>query len=347
MSDHTFTFSQCGSIQVMDRKIFENILDAVSDSLTSEIRGLNSPYSSAEFESRVREVLAEVTSEQGFKIDMAPPAQEFPDIVIEPYGIEVKYSIKDTWRSIANSIFEGRRNESAREVYLLFGKAGGNQEVRWNRYEDCVMHVRTSHVPRFEVEIDTEKPLFSQFGVSYEEFRHLSNEDKMPFIREYARGRMKPGERLWWIEDNDSPHTLPLEVKLYTKLSSREKLKYRAEAALLCPQIVKGSRARGKYDDATMYLLTYHGILCNQARDLFTAGSVAMRSDQTRGGNYLQRALEDIETLISDAAEYLEPKLFVEYWGIDIPSQDRIPYWLNLLDEYADGWVPSQELFVT
>ena len=70
-----------------------------------------------------------------------------------------------------------------------------------------------------------------------------------------------------------------------------------------------------------MYLLTYHGVFCSQARDLFSAGSVALRLDGTRGGNYLLRALRDIEQLMIDAAP--------------------------LADAYAtrSGWRPSAELF--
>lgn len=327
----------------MTTEEFEFLLEKICVSLTHQLQSIGTRIKSSEFERLVRESANLVLEAKN--INMEPPAQEFPDIVIGEFGIEVKYSEKDTWRSIANSIFEGRRNEKVKHVYLLFGKTGGTPEVRWNRYDDCIMHVRTSHVPRFEIEIGTTNPLFSKLGISYEDFRVLPQDEKMPFIRDYARGRLKPGERLWWIEDQEEPHTLPLEVKLYTRLSADEKLTYRAEAALLCPQIVKGSRARGKYDDATMFLLTYRGILCNQARDLFTAGSVAMRSDQARGGNYLLRALQDIEPQIIDAANYLDNKLFVEYWGVEIEASNRIDYWLSKLDEYAVGWTPSKELF--
>ncbi len=126
-----------------------------------------------------------------------------------------------------------------------------------------------------------------------------------------------------------------------------EKRKYRAEAALLSPQVCKGSRARGKYEDAAMYLLTYHGVFCPQARDLFTAGSVALRADQERGGNYLLRALQDIEPLMLDAARRLDDALFVEYWGESCPPGDRIPRWLELADGFArgTGWKPSNSLF--
>lgn len=329
----------------MEISDFEKILDEACALLTSQLQKNTKKLSSSSFELLVRMTIASVLTSKNHKIDMTPPAQEFPDIVIGKYGVEIKYSEKDTWRSIGNSIFESRRNEQAKHIYLLFGKNGGEPEARWNRYDDCIMHVRTSHLPRFEVEIDTTTPLFSKLGISYEEFRVLPIHEKMPYIREYSRERLKPGERLWWIEDSDEPHTLPLEVKLYTRLSSEEKIQCRAEAALLCPQIVKGSRARGKYDDATMYLLTYRGILCNQARDLFSAGSVAMRSNQTRGGNYLLRALQDIQPQIQEASIYLEDKLFLEYWGVEVDASNRISYWLSKLDEYAVDWTPSKHLF--
>ncbi len=329
----------------MDKDLFEQLLADACRTLSSSLKNLQKKITSKQFEQMVREALQHKLILHDINVDMAPPAQEFPDIVIGNFGVEVKFSEKDTWRSIANSIFEGRRNEKAEHIYLLFGKTGGTPEARWNKYEDCIMHVRTSHVPRFEVEIGTESPLFPDLGVSYHEFRLLPQAEKMPYIRNYAKGRLKPGERLWWIEDEEDTHTLPLGVQLYTKLSSEEKLLYRAEAALLCPQIVKGSRARGKYDDATMYLLTYRGILCNQARDLFSAGSVAMRSDQTRGGNYLLRALIDIEPLILEAAHNLDDKLFTEYWGQYVPKEERISFWLEQLDSYAVGWVPSKHLF--
>ena len=94
-----------------------------------------------------------------------------------------------------------------------------------------------------------------------------------------------------------------------------------------------------------MYLLTYRGVLCPQARDLFTAGSVAMRGDQTRGGNYMLRSLQDIEAEMRKAAAELEDALFMEYWGFSAPPKQRIKEWLKLADKYATDWKPSKELF--
>lgn len=237
------------------------------------------------------------------------------------------------------------RDHDVTDIYVVFGKAGGKPGARWRRYEDCITHVRVSHSPRFVVQVDDDTPrLFDQLDIRYDEFWPLDAHEKMRHIREYARGRLQAGERMWWLEEVD--HSLPLQVRLYMRLSDREKRMFRAEAAILSPKICGGSRMRGKYIDAALYLLTQHGVFCPQARDLFSAGSVVLRSDTTRGGNYLLRALLDIEDLIRDAARRLDAPLFVEYWGDNIPPASRITEWLRRADEYAKDWRPSDYLFL-
>lgn len=327
---------------------FEELLTALARELTEEVRRSDAYHVPSKFETRVRELLPVLAAGKGIKVDLSPHPQIFPDIVVNEFGIEVKVVHTDAWRSIANSVFEGTRDPTVRQIYILFGKMGGTPEVRWGRYENCVMHVRTSHVPRFEVEIGAKQPLFAKFGISYAEFCALSPHEKMEHIRRYARKRLKKGDRLWWLEDKperEQEHSLPLEVRLYMNLEQNEKRRLRAEAALLCPWIVKPSRSKKKYEDAAIYLLTYHGVLCPQARDLFSAGSVALRSDAARGGIYIARALRDIESEMRLAAETLEDALFVEYWETAVPRRDRIKEWLKRADTYAKSWRPSKVLF--
>lgn len=332
----------------MNRARFEALLDALVATLTREVQRDAALHAPSRFEAKVRSDLKELLQAESVSPDLNSRPQAFPDVVYKQFGIEVKFTDSDSWRSIANSVFEGSRDANVKYIYLLFGKIGGKPEVRWSRYEDCVMHVRTSHVPRFEVEIGTKEPLFSKFGISYEEFRNLSIPEKMVHIRRYARGRLKRGDRLWWLEDRPESaqrFSLDLQVRLYMGLDQQQKRTLRAEAALLCPQVVKPARAKKKYDDAALYLLTYRGIMCPQARDLFTAGSVAMRVDQTRGGNYMLRSLQDIEAEMRKAAAELEDALFAEYWGFTVPRNQRIKNWLELADSYATDWKPSRELF--
>ena len=334
----------------MTTEEFESMLDNCCDILTNEARQKGFK-SSKHFEDRVREVLDSLTVEDSsIKIDYDSPAQAFPDIAMGEYGVEVKYTTSDTWRSIANSVVETQRVESVKYIYVVFGKMGGIPEVRWGEYEASVVHVRTSHVPRFEVEIATSRDnaresLFKQMGIRYEEFRQLDMAEKMKYIRAYAR-KIHPDGRLWWIEEKESDeHTLPIQARLYTNLSTEEKTRLRAEAALVCPKIVKSGRDRNKYDDVVLYLLTYHGVLCHQARDLFSAGSVANPQNDDNGGIYIERALKLIEDDMKKAALEMDDAIFVEYWGESVPPKNRIQRWLEKADEFARDWKPSSSLF--
>lgn len=328
----------------MTPKEFESALDGITYQLSEEAKVIKFKESK-QFEDRVREV-AENFFGKG-SINFNPAAQAFPDIAIGDFGIEVKFTSNDTWRSVANSVLETNRVNSVKKVYLVFGKMGGNPEVKWGEYERCVMHVRTSHVPRFEVEIGATNSLFEQIGVSYDEFRVSEMHEKMQYIRKYARGRLGAGERLWWLEDSPGEeHSLPIQARLYTKLTQVEKTKLRAEAILLCPQIVDSGRSKNKYDDVVLYLLTYHGVLCHQARDLFSAGSVANPNNDDAGGIYIERALTLIESEIINAAKYMDDALFQEYWGVSVPPERRIREWLLRADSYAKNWRPSASLFL-
>lgn len=326
----------------MFQQEFEHLLSVACERLTDEAR--NEDFKSPTvFENRVREIMKEVT---GYPVDFQPHPQAFPDIDLGEFGVEVKFTLNDTWRSVANSVLETNRIETVKKVYIIFGKMGGKPEVRWGDYESSVCHVRTSHVPRFEVELNTAHPLFKLMGVSYEVFRKMSMEDKMHHIRNYARQRLQKGERLWWLEDKeDDEHTLPIQVRLYTHLSAEEKTRLRAEAVLLCPSVVKSSGAKNKYDDAVLYLLTYHGVLCHQARDLFSAGSVANPKNDDEGGNYIARALLLLEQDMKKAALTMDDALFLEYWGESVEPNQRIIKWLNKADSLATGWKPSEILF--
>ncbi len=331
----------------MNEKEFEDLLSLLCNIITDQARKDIKPFLNSEyFENRVRQVIQKIGEKNGLVVNFDPHPYIFPDIVLGTYGIEVKHTLKDTWRSVANSVFESTRDKTVKYIYLVFGKMGGKPEVKWAKYSNSVIHVRTSHVPRFEVEIGSKISLFEKMGVTYDIFSELPFHERMKYIRSYARSRLKEGERLWWLEDEpEKDHSLPIQVRLYMSLEQSEKRQLRAEAALLCPQIVKPSRSKNKYDDAAIYLLTYHGVLCSQARDLFSAGSVALRQDSERGGIYILRSLLDIEKEMIAAAANLEDALFIEYWGISCKPKKRISKWLELADTFAKDWVPSKYLF--
>ncbi len=336
----------------MSKDEFERLLDVCCGTLTHEARtiGFSTP---SQFELRVRKVIDDLLIDEGeLRVDFDSPSQGFPDIPIGEYGVEVKFTLADTWKSIGNSILESQRASGVKYIYIVFGKMGGKPEVRWGDYEKSIVHVRTSHVPRFEVELPSNgngqrDSLFEVMGVSYEEFSKLDIHGKMKYVREYAR-KKHPGERLWWIDDsNGEEHTLPANIRLYTNLTQEEKTRLRAEAVLLCPSVLKSGRSRNKYDDVVMFMLSYHGVLCHQARDLFSAGSVANPDNDDNGGLYIERSLLLLEHDMIIAANELDDALFVEYWGESVPKEKRIEKWLKKADELASGWKPSEVLFVS
>lgn len=325
---------------------FEALLTKTCDLLSMECQAGKAFTESKSFETRVRQVIKSLIEQFEIAVDFSPHPYGFPDIVLGTFGVEVKFTTNDTWRSVANSVFESFRNKDVQDIYLIFGKMGGTPSVRWGRYEECVMHVRTSHVPRFEVDIDASESLFKKFGISYEDFSQLTEEGRMEHVRKYARSRLKKGERLWWLEEkSDEGHSLPIQVRLFQNLSDEDKLKMRAEASLLCPAIVGSGRSRTKYINPIMYLLTYHGILAT--RDAFSAGSVA---GPERGGDHVKRALMNIQSQMQAAAAYLSDALFVEYWERSVAPENRIKEWLILADKFAalatPPWKPSEVLFL-
>ena len=235
-------------------ELFTAILDKLCGTLTEQSE--KSKYATSnDFELAIRNELKELLSKYKIDVDFDPHPYVFPDIVLGKHGIEVKFTTKDTWRSVANSVFESTRSESVEQIFVVFGKMGGKPEIKWGRYDDCVIHVRTSHVPRFEVQLGAKESLFAKIGVKYQDFRKLSIADRMKHIREYARGRLKDGQQLWWLQEKEDGHTLPIAARLYMSLEQEEKRKFRAEASLLCPEVVKASRSKHKYDNAALYLL--------------------------------------------------------------------------------------------
>ena len=332
----------------MKREEFESFLDEVVARLREDVHNCRDYHEAQNFERRVLTVMQDIAHKKGLRINPTNHPHAFPDIKANGFGVEVKSTRQDSWDATANSIMESMRDKDAERVYVVFGKMGGETGVKWRRYEDAVRHVRISHAPRFVVGMDTPEgdSLFAKIGMTYEEFAKQNPSEKMARVREYARSRLQPGERLWWLEDQ---HTVDLRVRRFSKLNDEEKRQMRAETAVLCPEIVSPGRQHqhNKYDAALHFLLTYRGILAS--RDMFTAGSVGA-PDGRRGGEYMLHGLLAVQSEMAAAFRYLDQRLFEEYW----PSNTKIPadaegrqrQWLVIADEMAqDAWVPSEVLF--
>src|SRR4051812_23175447 len=116
------------------RAQFEALLARACDALTKALRANTSLHSSDGFQSAVGEMLEKLSKGTAFILDGKAHPHVFPDFALGVFGVEVKFTFNDTWRSVANSVFEGRRSEAVKHIYIVFGKAGGDREVRFARY---------------------------------------------------------------------------------------------------------------------------------------------------------------------------------------------------------------------
>src|ERR1017187_6629158 len=116
---------------------FENLLGELCARLTEECKSGRMYNQSKPFENRVREVIKTLLEKFKIPVDFSPHPYGFPDIVLGQFGVEVKFTTNDTWRSVANSVFESFRSKDVKHIYVVFGKMGGAPEVRWGRYEEC------------------------------------------------------------------------------------------------------------------------------------------------------------------------------------------------------------------
>src|ERR1700739_846301 len=98
----------------MTQRDFEEILNAVAATLTEEVRESPALRQPSVFEQRVRTLLREIAAEHDIDVDPQARAQVFPDIPVGEFGVEVKVNSADSWRSVANSVFEGTRHADVR-----------------------------------------------------------------------------------------------------------------------------------------------------------------------------------------------------------------------------------------
>ena len=146
---------------------FEQVLDRAVDLLTENLRSSPLYHSPETFQQGVQDILRIAAHDTSFTVNPTFHPHAFPDIRVNGYGVEAKFTKHDTWLAVGNSIFEGMRDPEVKAIYIIMGKGGGAPEARWAKYEDCVTHVRVSNSPRFVVELDGDRPsLFTHMEIS-------------------------------------------------------------------------------------------------------------------------------------------------------------------------------------
>ena len=263
---------------------------------------------------------------------------EFPDLFTQDdfYGIEVKTSQSNNWRSVGNSVLETSRIQNIDNIYVLFGKIKTPSAFRWSRYEDCIYDVSVTHYPRYQIDMDTQETLFDKMGTKYDLIR---NSDPVSHVKKYYREKLKPGEKLWWLDSEE--HTTPISTKHFSDLDESEKDLWLAKSMAFMPEIFSPRKTLTKYKKVASLLMVEGGILCHNVRDHFSAGG--QQEIKVEGKTYpstpqvfsrLQNLILDIEAIILSTDKYkLE-----DYWECDLRDTNALYKWIDLVNKSSLEW---------
>lgn len=258
--------------------------------------------------------------------------QSFPDIIAKKlYGVEVKTTIKNHWKTTGNSVKESSRIEDVERIFILFGKLGDPIEFRYRSYEECLSEVVVTHSPRYLIDMNLEinKTIFDKIGVPYDVLRKQENPIKN--IVEYYKKGLKKGDDLWWI-DSAEPQVSNLIIKLWTNLDDTDKSLIISKAYALFPELLSNNSE--KYGRLALWLVTKQGVVCPSLRDTFSAGGKIIISTKKNIYPNAPRILYNLtknisgifSVLTSTSAEDLS-----EYWGYHTSEGTKIKDWINLV----------------
>lgn len=256
----------------------------------------------------------------------------FPDIVAAKYyGIEVKSTTSNHWKTIGNSILETTRVSDVERMFLTFGKLSNPVSFISRPYEECLSGIAVTHYPRYQIDMSLEKgeTIFDKMGVPYDELRAMNN--PVTSVAQYYKSQLKQGESLWWAGDRVET-VVPAMVRLWKSLSAIEKDELEAMIYVYFPETIMSS-SQHKYDRATLWLATQKGVINANVRDSFSAGGRSTM--KTIDGRYVSmpavfRKIAEHIDLIADILTSEASGLLSENWAINI-KQDRISQWIDLV----------------
>lgn len=265
----------------------------------------------------------------------------FPDIMTgDYYGVEVKSTKENKWTSVGSSIVESTRNPHVEDIYMMFGKLGGDiPEFKFRPYQDCLSNIAVTHSPRYMIDMEikekNEETIFEKIHMSYGDF-HKSG-DKIEVVRDYYINQFREDGRRempWWIGkktiDAIGDGEVPT-IKLFNNLDKCSKANLKAQMIILFPKVLLGD-----YDEAALWLCTHRYYLCMNVRDFFSAGGQYDRLNGTKLDvpypAVLKKLMDVMPIIISNLKsnndlEYLEFNPALYY------SDDRLKTWMDQVVE--------------
>ncbi|PJC30427.1 hypothetical protein CO051_05785 [Candidatus Roizmanbacteria bacterium CG_4_9_14_0_2_um_filter_39_13] len=319
---------------------FVELLEKSKKLLVAHLRGDKS-ISALDFEGLVCDKMQEVSIGTEFEGTIKRTGvYAFPDIVANGYfGVEVKITSKDHWTSTGNSVLETSRMEDVERIFIMFGKLGGEPDVRYRLYQECLPEISVTHSPRYRINMDLPKgkSIFDKMGVSYDELR--TSGDTIQQIKSYYRKQLKDGEGLWWI-DEESESSSPV-IKQFRTLEPENKERFKIDCMILLPELFKN---RANYERAATYMITEFGAVSTSLRDAFSAGGQqeVLVAREKKSVSQILSQLHDCASKIASRINEIDEELLKFYWQVQSIEADRIRQWKYLIDKDAVGGLGNE-----
>jgi hypothetical protein len=259
--------------------------------------------------------------------------QKFPDIVAKKYyGIEVKTTTQNHWKTTGNSVLESTRVDNVERIFMLFAKLASPIEFRCRPYEEVLSEVVVTHSPRYLIDMNLEqgRTIFDKIKIPYDALR--KNENPIRPIVDYYKSKLKPGEELWWMDAENNSKPSSIVIKIWNNLSAKEKKELKNRSMIYFPELFGNSN--DKFGRLAIWLVTREAVVCPNVRDLFTAGG---KSDCVIVNKMYQKVPRIFLNLFDNLPNIVEAIMqtsafeLSEYWEIQTTDNTKLFDWIDLV----------------
>lgn len=302
----------------------------------------------AYYKSRGGELLEDDVYESMVEISRGTPFEDtidrlggitFPDIVARKYwGVEVKTTTQNHWRSTGNSVLESSRAPEVERIYMYFGKLSDPIGFRYRRYEECLYDIAVTHSPRYLLDMDTAvgKTIFDRISISYDDLRN-SDKPIRTLVDRYRRIIPSNGD-LWWLGETEIPEP-NIVVKLLSDLDEEKRRQLLVQSMALFPQVFGTSSL--KYGKLSAWLAGTHGVVSPHLRDYFTAGGAVELRVEGRvcsGVPRMYKHLRDNAVRVVQELERTDRADLEYYWNHRVDGS-VVEKWIELVRAFSEPQV--------
>ena len=276
----------------------------------------------------------------------------FPDIVANQYyGVEVKSTKENKWKSIGSSILESTRIKDIKKIYLTFGKLGSPVKFLSRPYEQCLYDISITHYPRYQIDmmLKPEETIFKKMNIEYEKLRKLK--DPVKPVAAYYKKQLKPGQTLWWAggaEDIEQTSLAPY-ISIWNTLDEKTQIDLLSKGYTYYPELLtqEGEERQTKYNRFTLWI-AQKGIVSPNVRDACSAGG----KKDVITFNGIFEEMPAVFLRVFELRKYIWNEILNtpaavlrDYWGVEevFSGEARINLWCRIAARKAIKLKPTKK----